>query len=288
MKQATSASVATAGTLMLAKFAAWYLTGSVAVLASLIDSLMDTAASVLTLVAVRFALKPADEDHRFGHGKSEALAGLAQAVFITASTIFVVVHAIGRLRHPEPLTSIPVGLAVMTLSVVATLGLVLFQRRVVRATDSAAIAADSLHYVSDLATNASTIVALALAWFGYTQLDPIFAMAIAALTFYGALRIAVDTFQVLMDRELPVEIQKRIRDIALAHHEIRGVHDLRTHHSGATKMIQLHLEMDGQISLNDAHRIADEVEAAIREVFPEADVVTHQDPAGIAEPKSFH
>jgi ferrous-iron efflux pump FieF len=287
LRLATNASVATAVVLAGAKLAAWLLTGSVAVLASMVDSMMDAGASTLTALAVRYALKPADEDHRFGHGKSEALAGLGQAIFITGSAVFLVVHAVDRLLHPHALDAIAAGIAVMAFSIAATLGLVLLQRHAIRKTGSRAIQADALHFVSDLATNLSTIVALVLAQYGFTRLDPIFGMGIAATTLYAAVHIGWQTFQVLMDRELPVEVQDRIRSIAMAHAEVVGVHDLRTRQSGPTTLIQFHLEMDGGITLNDAHRISDEVETAIREEFPGADVVIHEDPAGVVETRQF-
>lgn len=287
LRKVTRASVVTAGFLAAAKIGAWWVTGSIAILASMVDSMMDAGASLITAFAVRYAVKPADEDHRFGHGKSEALAGLAQAVLITASAIFLVVHAIDRILHPRPLEAIAAGMLVMGVSISATLGLVVFQRRVVRETGSSAIKADALHFAGDLATNFATIVGLALASFGFRRLDPVFGIAIAVSTLYGALQIGWDTFQVLMDRELPVEIQERIRNLALAHREVFGVHDLRTRQSGPTTLIQFHLEMDGRISLNDAHRISDEVETAIREAFPGADVVIHEDPAGIVESQHF-
>jgi ferrous-iron efflux pump FieF len=287
LRQATNASVATAVSLAVAKLVAWRSTGSVAILASMVDSTMDAGASLLTAFAVRYALKPADDDHRFGHGKSEALAGLAQAVLITASAAFLVDHAIDRMLHPRPLGAIATGVVVMSGSMAATLALVLFQRRVVRETGSTAIKGDALHYLSDLLTNASTVAALLLATLGWTRLDPIFGIGIAASTVYGALHIGWSTFEVLMDRELPVEVQERIRGIALAHSEVVGLHDLRTRQSGPTALIQFHLEMDGRISLHDAHRISDEVETAIREALPGADVVIHEDPAGVVEARQF-
>jgi ferrous-iron efflux pump FieF len=287
LRNATRASVAVAFSLAAAKICAWWVTGSVAILASMVDSTMDAGASLITAFAVRYALKPADEDHRFGHGKSEALAGLAQAVLITASAIFLVVHAVDRILHPRPLDAVAAGIAVMSVSISSTLALVLYQRHVVRRTASSAIKADALHFASDLATNFGTIVALALASFGFTRLDPVFGIVIAASTLYGALQIGLDTFQVLMDRELSAEVQQRIREIALAHNEVVGVHDLRTRQSGPTTLIQFHLEMDGRISLHDAHRISDEVERAIQEAFPGADVVIHEDPAGIIESQQF-
>jgi ferrous-iron efflux pump FieF len=287
LRRATHASVAVAVTLVFAKLVAWKLTDSAAVLASLVDSALDAAASLVNLLAVRFALKPADEDHRFGHGKSEALAGLAQAASIVASAAFVTIHAIDRLSHPQPLAAVPVGIGVMVFSIVLTFALVRYQRRVIRETGSTAIRADSLHYAGDVATNATTLLALGLSLWGYPQLDPILALVIAASILYGAVRIAWDTFAVLMDHELPVTVQERVRSIALAHAEVVGVHDLRTRQSGPTTLIQIHLEMDGGLSLHDAHRIADEVENALLQAFPGADVVIHQDPVGICEARQF-
>jgi ferrous-iron efflux pump FieF len=287
LRNVTRASVAVAVSLAASKICAWWVTGSVAILASMVDSTMDAGASLITAFAVRYAVKPADEDHRFGHGKSEALAGLAQAVLITGSAAFLVVHAIDRILHPRPLEDVAAGIAVMGVSISATLGLVLYQRQVVRKTASTAIKADAVHFASDLATNFGTIVALIVASFGFTRLDPVFGIVIAASTLYGALQIGWETFQVLMDRELPAEVQQRIREIALAHSEVVGVHDLRTRQSGPTTLIQFHLEMDGRITLHDAHRISDEVELAIRDAFPGADVVIHEDPAGIVESQQF-
>lgn len=288
LRRVTNLSVAVASGLALAKAAAWFLTGSVAILASLVDSAMDASASLLTSFAVRYSLLPPDDAHRFGHGKSEALGGLAQALFICASAAFLVTHAIKRIAQPEPLEAVPIGIAVMSASIAVTFALIVFQRRVVQATHSHAVRGDSLHYASDLLTNLGTIVALGLSAIGYPQLDPLIAIAIASVTVYGALRIGWDTFQVLMDRELEPEVQQQIRKIALDHAQVTGVHDMRTRQSGHAKLIQMHLEMDGQISLDDAHRVADDVERAIRAAIPGADVVIHQEPSGIEDERDFN
>lgn len=278
LRQATYASVATALALIGAKATAWLLTGSVSVLASLVDSLMDVAASLINLFAVAYSLKPADEEHRFGHGKSESLAGLAQTLFIAGSATFLVVQAVDRILLPRPLEDLGIGLAVMGFAIVATLLLVSFQRHVVRVTGSTAIRADSLHYVTDLLTNLGTAAALGLAAFGWSGLDPVFALIIAAYILYNAWEIGHDAFQVLMDRELPEAIQDRIRALVHANPRVLGVHDLRTRQSGRLKIIQLHLDLDGSMTLQQAHDIAEEVEAAIHQAFPGADVVIHQDP----------
>jgi ferrous-iron efflux pump FieF len=280
LRWATNASVLTALTLGLCKLVAFWLSGSVAVLASLVDSALDGSASILNALAVRYAMKPADDDHRFGHGKSEALAGLAQALLIGTSGGFIIRHAIDRLLHPEPLQAVGVSLLVMSVSLAATIALVVFQSHVVKKTESMAVKADALHYMSDIGANLATILAVAVAPFGYSRLDPVFGIVIALITLYSAVRIGWETFHVLMDRELPAEAQQRIRGIVLAHDKARGLHDLRTRRSGPNTLIQFHLELDGDMSLNEANHIAHEVSNALTSEFPGADVLVHQDPSG--------
>ncbi len=287
MRLATYASVSTAVLLVTAKFAAWIATDSVAMLSALIDSALDVLASLVNLVAVRQALQPADREHRFGHGKAEALAGLGQAAFITGSAVFLLFQAARRFASPEAIENSGAGIAVMVLAIVATLALVTFQRYVVRETGSVAIAADSLHYGSDLLLNASVIAALILsASFGWRSADPIFAIGIAALVLFSAWRILRMAFDTLMDREFTDDLRERIRSIALSHPEVRDMHDLRTRKSGTNSFIQLHLDLAVDISLVRAHEIADAVEAKIREAFPEAEVMIHQDPEGITEDRA--
>lgn len=283
LRLATYASVATAMTLIAAKFVAWLVTGSVSVLASLIDSLMDAAASLINLFAVRYSLMPADGEHRFGHGKAESLAGLAQATFIAGSAVFLILHATERLQHPRALQNVSVAISVMAFSVIATLVLVGIQRYVIQRTGSAAIRADSLHYMSDLLTNVSIIVALVLAVYGWPGLDPVFAIGVALFILYGAWHIGFEAFHQLMDRELSTEVRDRVQQIALSHPQVLGVHDLRTRQSGRTQIIQLHVELDAKLPLAKAHAISDEVDAAIREAFPDADIIIHQDPVPSAE-----
>lgn len=279
LKLATTASVVTATVLIAGKLAAWLLTGSVSVLASLIDSFMDAAASLINMMAVRVSLQPPDKDHRFGHGKVEPLAALVQATFIAGSAAFLVLHAIDRLLHPRPLEDVLVGLVVMGFAVVATLVLLLIQRHVIRRTRSTVVRADSLHYTTDVLTNLGTIAALALAHFGWPGLDPIFGIAVAMYISYGAWRIGRDAFHHLIDRELPDAVRERVKELAHADPQVRGMHDLRTRQSGTVEIIQLHLELDGGLTLRDAHAVSDRIEQAIRAAFPTADVTIHQDPA---------
>ena len=285
LRLATRASVATASILIAAKLVAWLWTGSVSILATLVDSTLDAVAALINLMAVRHALQPADEKHRFGHGKAESLAGLGQATFIAGSAGFILLEAVGRLFHPQPPQVVNVGIAVMVFAMAATVALVALQQYVIRETDSAAIKADSLHYKSDLLMNASVIVALLLASHGWPGFDAVFAIGIVAFILYSAWEIAHEAIQLLMDRELPDTERRKIRDIVLAHPDVSGMHDLRTRRSGATSFIQLHLEMDDNLPLIQAHAIADEVEAALRESFPGAEVIIHEDPASLMEPK---
>lgn len=277
LRLATTWSVATAGLLIIVKLGAWLETGSVSLMASLIDSFMDAAASVINLFAVRYALQPADEEHRFGHGKAESLAALAQAAFIAGSAMLLTFEAVDRLIHPRVIQNPIGGISVMAFAIVATLVLLAVQRHVVRKTGSLAIKADSVHYLTDLLTNLATIGAIALAMYGWLRADALFGLAIAAYILWSAFRIGSDAVHHLMDHELPEDMQKQVLEIALAHPEVKGVHELRTRQSGHTRFIQLHLELDGKMRLSRAHHIGDEVEALIRRAVPGADVIIHQD-----------
>jgi len=278
LKLASVASVLTAGFLIVAKLVAWSMTGSVSLLASLVDSVMDSIASLINLFAIRYSLQPADENHRFGHGKAEPLAGLTQAAFIAGSAVFLVFHAIDRLRFTHTLEQVGVGVGVMVLAIVMTLGLLAIQRYVIKKTDSTAIRADSLHYLTDLLTNVSVLLALYLSTLGWTWADPVFAIAVAIYIFYSAFQIGHEAFQQLMDRQLPDDILEKIQATAMTHPEVTGTHEMRTRQAGHTRFVQLHLELDENMSLKRAHAIADEVEAKIMMFLPGAEVIIHQDP----------
>ena len=284
---ATYASVSVAGLLIAAKFAAWLETGSVALLSSLVDSLLDAVASLVNLIAVRHAMSPADREHRFGHGKAEPLAVLGQSAFIIGSAMLLLAEAVRRLIWPVPVENPPAGIAVMVLSIVVTIALVLYQRHVVRRTGSIAITADELHYRGDLVVNVSVIIALALGpILGLPILDPLFGAGIGIWILYSAARLVRLSLVQLMDRELPDDERERIREIAQSHPDVVAAHDLRTRIAGPTAFIQIHIEMDGTLSLLRAHEISDEVEAQLRAAYPHAEVMIHQDPEGIEEPRS--
>lgn len=283
-RRATFASVAVAGLLILLKLGAYTATGSVALLSSLIDSSVDAFASIVTLVGVRYALQPPDTTHRFGHGKGEPLAAVAQALFIAGSGVLLTYQAISRIVNPEPLRQSWIGIAVMLVSILLTLGLVAYQRHVIRRTGSVAIRADSLHYSGDIAMNVAVIAAILLAdYTGKTVFDPLFAIGIAVFLIASAARIARRSLDMLMDRELPAEKRRRIREIVMTHPETRGVHDMRTRNAGDRYFIEFHLELDRHLTLEEAHDITDAVELEVMAAFPNSEVLIHQEPEGLED-----
>ena len=289
MRLATYASVATASVLILVKLVAYLLTDSVSLLSTLIDSLLDAMASLVNLFAVRHALAPPDREHRFGHGKAEPLAGLGQAAFIAGSAVFLVVEAGNRLFNPRAVAHVDLGIGVCVFAIVVTFALTRFQHYVVRRTGSIAIQADSLHYMGDLLINGAVILALVLAWkLDWIYADPLFGLAIALYLIFNSVKIVRAALDMLMDRELPDEERRRIKEIVMEHHEVLDMHDLRTRMSGRQCFIQLHLELDGDMPLHDAHEIADTVEDALMKAFPHAEVIIHQDPHGLEEPPVRH
>ncbi len=281
MQLATYASLVVAIALVMAKTAAWAVTDSVALLATLVDSTLDAVASLVNLFAVRHAVTPADAQHRFGHGKAEALAGLGQSAFIAGSAGFLLLAAARRLVEPAPLAVVGPGLWVMGFSLVATLGLMLFQRHVIRRTGSTAIQADALHYRTDFLVNGSVIIALLLAAAGFPGFDALFALGIALYILHSSWSIVRQSLDDLMDRELPDGERAAIKRIAQAHPRVRGMHDLRSRRSGLSTFIQLHLEVDDNLTLIDAHQVSDEVERALLASYPNAEIIIHVDPASV-------
>ncbi len=278
VSRAAAAATVMATLLLIIKIFAWWYTGSVSVLAALVDSLVDIAASLTNLLVVRYSLQPADEDHAFGHGKAESLAALAQSMFISGSALFLFLTGIQHLARPEEMRSPLVGVVVTVVALISTLILVAFQRWVVRRTQSQAVRADMLHYQSDVLMNGAILIALALSWYGWHRADSLFALGIGVYILYSALRMGYEAVQSLLDRTLPEDECQAIIDIARGWPEVQGAHDLRTRQSGPTRFIQLHLEMDDSLPLVQAHHIAEQVEHAILERFPGSDVIIHQDP----------
>ncbi len=267
--------------LLLVKLAAWWLTGSVSLLASLIDSMLDIAASLVNLVVLRYALQPADHEHSFGHGKAESLAALAQAMFISGSAMFLILNGVDRFFRPHDLQSPQYGVYVSLFAIMVTFALVRFQKHVVNKTGSQAIEADSLHYQSDLYMNAAIMVALVLSWLGIKQADAVFAVGIGVYILFSAGKMIYHATQTLLDRRLPSEEVEKILAISSSVEGVLGVHDLRTRISGPVRFIQLHLEMEDKMPLVEAHHISDKVEELLLEAFPDSDILIHQDPYSI-------
>ncbi|ALB72588.1 CDF family cation-efflux transporter FieF [Cronobacter muytjensii] len=281
VNRAALAATLVATLLLIIKIFAWWYTGSVSILAALVDSLVDIAASLTNLWVVRYSLQPADKEHAFGHGKAESLAALAQSMFISGSALFLFLTGIQHLVTPEPMRAPLVGVIVTMAALVTTLMLVTFQRWVVRKTRSQAVRADMLHYQSDVMMNGAILVALALSWYGLHRADALFALGIGVWILYSALRMGYEAVQALLDRALPDEERQAIVEIISAWPGVRGAHDLRTRQSGPTRFIQLHLEMEDNLPLVQAHLIAEQVEQAILFRFPGSDVIIHQDPCSV-------
>ncbi|MCE3232725.1 MAG: fieF [Rickettsiaceae bacterium] len=281
MKTATIASVFVAGIIISIKLIAWVMTDSLSLLSSLLDSVLDMVSSFIGLMAVRYSLQPADEDHRFGHGKAEDIAAFAQSAFIAGSGVFIIIEAISRFITPSPVTNSMIGILVMVASSVLTFALITFQRNVIKKTKSTAIQADCLHYSTDLLVNMLVIVSFfAVMFWDVAFIDPALALIIAIYIFKSAWQVGRGAFDKLMDKEFSGDDRQKIMDTVLACESVKGIHDLRTRSSGIKPFIQFHLELDGTIMLKDAHRISDSIESEILKLFPNAEVLIHQDIEG--------
>ena len=285
MIRVAMAAVGVASLLVVMKTVAYIVTDSIAMMASLADSALDVFASGVNLLAIIHALSPADREHRFGHGKAEPLAGLGQGAFIAGSAAFLVIESISRLIAPHPIEYAGVGLAVMGVSIAATIVLVIAQRMVVLRTGSVAVGADRMHYLGDILTNAGVIVGIvASSQFGWLIADPIIGIAVAGVLAWSAVHVFHQSYNQLMDHELPDADREKIKAIVREHAEVRSMHDLRTRSAGVHTFIQLHIELDPDIKLLRAHEISDAVEADLCAAFPRAEVIIHQDPAGVEMP----
>ena len=283
LRLATRASVAVACTLIIAKAIAWWLSGSVSMLAGLTDSALDGVTSLLNLLAVHYALRPADNDHRYGHGKAESLAGMAQALFIGGSATLIAFQAYERIQQPEPLGVPWISIGVIVFSLVLTAALLMLQHRVIKQTGSNAVRADSLHYRSDMLLNGSILIALILAGLGFHQLDAWFGLGIAVYILWSAIQIARESFSVLMDEELPTDVSQHMLELACGVPGVLGAHDLRTRISGNHWFVQLHLELPGELTLSVAHGISDQAADAIHAAYPRAEVLVHADPQEVVK-----
>lgn len=279
--RAALASVAVACTLLLVKgYAAWH-TGSVAMLGSLADTGLDLLASLVTLYGVKLAAEPADHDHRFGHGKAEALAALFQVVLITASAIGIAWRAIQRFSAPQVNEDASLGIGVSLLAIGTTLALLAYQRSIIRRTGSVAILADNVHYQSDVLLNVAVIAALVLdQYLGLAGADPVFGIAIALWLALGAFKASTRAIDMLMDKEWPEAQRAAFMEVAARQPGIRGIHDFRTRRAGSHDFAQFHMEVDPDLTVRDAHDIVEHVEIALRSHFPRVETLIHLDPEG--------
>ncbi|MEN3335376.1 MAG: ferrous-iron efflux pump FieF [Blastocatellia bacterium] len=275
-------SILAAAFLIIIKTITGFLTGSISVWASLLDSAMDIFASVVNFFAVRAASRPADEDHTYGHGKAESLAGLFQALIITASGIFLIYEAIHRIRQPHEITSEWLGIGTMVIAIIVSLGLVVRLRKVAGKTESPALASDAVHYASDIYTNGSALVALLIIYFtGWKMIDPVISIAISLYILWSAFTVGREAIDILMDRRLPLEIDKQVGEIVSRYKDqgVFGFHDIRTRRSGSLKFIDLHLDVERRLTFEQAHAVTVRVLREIEAQISRSRVSIHTDPA---------
>lgn len=288
-QRAAIASICVALTLLAVKLYAVQATGSVAMLGSLADTSLDLIASIVTLIGVRVAAEPADADHRFGHGKAEAIAALFQTMLIMVSAVGIAWWAIERLVTPVAPAAPELGIGVSVFAIVMTLALVVYQRRIVRNTGSLAIDADRVHYQSDLLLNLSVIAALVLdAMLGLAGADAAFGLAIAAWLAWGGYTSAQRSIDMLMDREWDDARRGNLKAIVAGIEGVDGIHELKTRRSGHTDFIQFHIWVDPEMTVRAAHDIVDRVEARMAEAFAGAEVLVHVDPRGHYDEHTIH
>jgi ferrous-iron efflux pump FieF len=279
--RAAMASVSVAVILLGAKAWAAYTTNSTAMLGSLADTALDVIASLTTLAGVRIAAAPADHDHRFGHGKAEALVALAQVALISVSAVGILWRAIDRLTTGGRTEAMGDGLAVSMLAIAMTFALLCYQARVIQRTGSVAIKTDNVHYKSDLMLNGAVMVALILDQaLHLSGADAIFGIGIALWLAWGAFRASSEAVNQLMDREWPEEERQQFLDAAAQYDELRGLHDLRTRKSGTLRFVQFHVWVPAEWTVQEAHDRLDAAEESLQQRFPDTEILIHVDPEG--------
>lgn len=283
-RSAAYASIAAASVLLALKGWAAWITGSTAMLGSLADTTLDLVASLATLLGVWIAAQPADDKHRFGHGKAEAITALFQIVLISISALGIASRAIEQFLSGERVDAAAEGIGVSIAAILVTLALLAWQRHIIRKTGSLAIRTDNVHYQSDLLLNIAVIAALALDQFaGLKGADPLFGLAIAGWLGWGAWDASQDVLDQLMDHEWPVEKKRRFLDVLARNPDITGVHDLRTRTSGNKDFVQFHIWVDAQMTVREAHRVMDDIEARLHAEFPDVEILIHPDPEGLVD-----
>ncbi|HEY8191257.1 MAG TPA: cation diffusion facilitator family transporter [Alphaproteobacteria bacterium] len=286
---ASVASIATVVVLIIAKAAVYWQSGSVSVLASFTDSISDAAASVINFLAIKYSLRPADEEHRHGHGKAEGLAAMFQGAFIFGAGVFLVLESLSRFAEHNPVEHYGASISVMVLAIILSTALVAIQNYSLKRAPSLAIEADRAHYTGDNVLNGGVIITLIAMYFGAPAwLDPVFAICVAAWLAHTAWDIVKKGVDMLLDRELPEEQRARIIEIARTHKDVKAVHDLRTRKSGMQIYISFDIEADPEFSLRRAHAVSLAVEKAVYREFPNAEIMIHIDPHGIPHEETRH
>jgi ferrous-iron efflux pump FieF len=283
-RSAAVASISVAVLLAALKLRAVWVTGSSAMLGSLADTGLDLIASLATLAGVWVAAQPDDAEHRFGHGKAEALSAMFQVVLISISALGIAWRSVDQLLAGTRVEAAGEGIGVSLIAMAATLALLAWQRHVIRRTGSLAIATDHVHYKSDLLLNLAVIAALALdQYVGISGADPAFGLAIGVWLAWGAWRASQAAIEQLMDREWPEEKRERFLQVMARHPELRGVHDMRTRTSGNRDFVQFHVWVDPDMSIRHAHKVMDEIEAKLHAEFPDVEILIHPDPEGLVD-----
>ena len=284
VKSASIASLLVASTLIILKYYAWVTTSSVSMLGSLADSLIDFLASIVVFIAITYSFLPADAKHRFGYDKSEGLAAFIQSLLIGISGIYVCFEAITRLLNPSQINQPNIAIWIILVSIALTIALIVYQKYVVKKSQSMAIESDQYHYLTDTFINLSVLFSIVITgWTQFTFIDAVVGLLISGVVLYTAFILLKKSFKILLDQEIQSSHRDQIRKIALQHPQVLGFHDLRTRDTGRKYIIQFHLELDPKMSLLESHRITDEVTDNVLDVYPNSELIIHTDPLGIDE-----
>ena len=284
VRSASIASLLVASTLISLKYYGWVATSSVSMLGSLADSIIDFLASVFVFIAITYSFLPADEKHRFGYGKSEGLAAFIQSLLIGISGVYVFTEAIKRLLNPTPINQPNIAIWIILVSIALTIALIMYQKYVVKRSQSMAIESDQYHYLTDTFINLSVLFSIVITgWTRFTFIDAVVGLLISGVVLYTAFILLKKSFKILLDQEIQSSHRDQIRKIALQHPQVLGFHDLRTRDTGRKYIIQFHLELDPKMSLLESHRITDEVTDNVLDVYPNSELIIHTDPLGIDE-----
>ena len=279
MKRAGVASLVVTLILLGLKGGTFLITGSVAILSSLFDSVQDLITSTVNMVAIYHATAPADREHRFGHGKAQAIGSLIQALIITFAALLLMIESVRRFCHPEPLRHISLGIGITMVSIALTFFLIRFQRRVIRETQSLSVLADYTHYAGDIVMNIGVISSLLTSYYlGWNRIDSIFGICVSLYLWGAVYRIFKSSFNMLMDKEMSSEFREAVRTIARSFPEVTLVHNMKTRQSGAHAFVQFSIHLDDTLTLRQAHDITDKIEDRIKERFPDTEVIIHPEP----------